>query len=76
MVSKFKERNIGLVYFINFEIFAIFKEGGRGRGGGCLGEKLLQGSSTVLSESKFGRPPLSIKKFLDPPLKKHVLPLQ
>ena len=30
MVSKFKERNIGLVYFINFEIFAIFKEGGGG----------------------------------------------
>ena len=73
MVNKFKERNIGLVYFINFEIFAIFKEGGGG--GGCLGEKLLQESSTVLSEGKFG-PSLSIKKFLDPPLKKHVLPLQ
>ena len=34
MVNKFKERNTGLVYFINFEIFAIFKEGG---GGGLFG---------------------------------------
>ena len=34
--------------------------GDGGWGGGGLGEKLLQESSTVLSEPKFG-PPLSIK---------------